>query len=1146
MSFRPPPNKKGTQSKATASGSASHSGRSSPVIIPRSVSAALPQATVAGAIRDSTQATTRSVSSSHATSHAKAAKQALPPRTSLPTPGRIGAERRSEGTQETVMLNSPVGSATEFDMNPTAPFTYYTPGVQEAYDAAEEQEVYALASPDKDEQDVTPSRQQEDPYHSMDSGRPRRQLPFVTMRQPRPSTMGSQFIPTYRTTDTAITRIEAISDGLGGLREEMKGLTKEVMNSTHRIESSAQYTNNAIERLIREISEDRRERRSASRSSRGRSPGIEYFPLSQRQQERAREEVETEEPNPAFEPTEDVPTEENEAPSEERSQTETLIRQLTSTGELSALIGLQRTELMRSQRQTSQLAYRRGHRETSPNYDTRMNHNARAHVLAELRSGVTPATLFDRLYPSRRQARFEERSNRRQEQTEVGNRQQDVRQTSHRARDGQRGPVNGPSPPPSDSGGGGSSARDQGSPLHRGPRHSSISRAPRTSAYTGSVGRTLTATDRSSERTDEIVRREINDACRTIENRSDAINIGKTVKIPLPEYIGGESIDAFLKFLREFLVYLINFNLMKPEMDAHRVSLLGSALKDRALRWYQHTIHLNADGEWTFELAMIELKRYFVKDVSSRDAATRFDRLTQKNRTVTELKKDLERLSQQMIQTPSDYDMSRRFLNALKPEISGTVVRYGINSENSDIDALFEMAKSVEQGMFYEERQRNEHGAAKTYKESSTKPDGKAKITPRSTTPGSYRKKDQKTPTRNGRELKQIGAGSKQVECFSCKQKGHYSNECPKKPHGRRTANAEQIEEEDVNEAHANAADEGQSDSEEEESFSEREGKETSDEQELRQDDSSVEEDLSLKDWTCAARASALDDDDDSDYIVYREKYPCHENLQDWSKMRGCPCPPNEETLEEEGRSVEGSDRYCLAAYLLDEEEPARSSKVNGQSEEQVAYRQRATKDMGPFKIGDAPKRNFKCLGVIEGYMRINGHKAHVLLDGGSTLDMISANFAAVHKLDMFQLKKPLKLQMATSGSHSIINYGARAELHVGELKEQRYFNVVNLDRYHAILGTPFLKHHEVLLSYAGHGSFKLKGRWFPVMDEEFTRPLSEGRKRSNGDVRPNVLKESHKTNRADRVLRTNEAVQEALSPKRGRDVKVAPDKRAH
>jgi hypothetical protein len=144
-----------------------------------------------------------------------------------------------------------------------------------------------------------------------------------------------------------------------------------------------------------------------------------------------------------------------------------------------------------------------------------------------------------------------------------------------------------------------------------------------------------------------------------------------------------------------------------------------------------------------------------------------------------------------------------------------------------------------------------------------------------------------------------------------------------------------------------------------------------------------------------------------------------------------------------------------------------------------------------PYRTEDGPKCDFKCLGVIEGYMHINGHKAHVLLDGGSTLDMISANFAAVHKLDMFQLKKPIKLQMATSGSRSVINYGARAELHIGELKEQCYFDVVNLDRYHAILGTPFLHEFDIMLNYVGYGSFKLKDRWFPVRDGEFGSPLS-------------------------------------------------------
>jgi len=83
---------------------------------------------------------------------------------------------------------------------------------------------------------------------------------------------------------------------------------------------------------------------------------------------------------------------------------------------------------------------------------------------------------------------------------------------------------------------------------------------------------------------------------------------------------------------------------MKPDSDAHWVGILGVTLKDRALRWYQHTINLNADGRWNFQSAMIELKWHFIKDVSARDAAVRFDCLKQKNKTVADLKKELEQL----------------------------------------------------------------------------------------------------------------------------------------------------------------------------------------------------------------------------------------------------------------------------------------------------------------------------------------------------------------------------------------------------------------------------------------------------------------------------------------------------------------------
>ena len=74
--------------------------------------------------------------------------------------------------------------------------------------------------------------------------------------------------------------------------------------------------------------------------------------------------------------------------------------------------------------------------------------------------------------------------------------------------------------------------------------------------------------------------------------------------------------------------------------------------------------------------------------------------------------------------------------------------------------------------------------------------------------------------------------------------------------------------------------------------------------------------------------------------------------------------------------------------------------------------------------------------------MHINGHKAHVLLDGGSTIDMISANFVSIYKLDLFQLKKPVKLQMATLGSCSVINFRVKAEIECGDYSQTCYFGI--------------------------------------------------------------------------------------------------------
>jgi hypothetical protein len=141
--------------------------------------------------------------------------------------------------------------------------------------------------------------------------------------------------------------------------------------------------------------------------------------------------------------------------------------------------------------------------------------------------------------------------------------------------------------------------------------------------------------DRMLERTDELVRNKVRNAAAAQFDRPGDINISKLgLKLTPPDYSGGDTIDELLRFVKELMNYFLIYNLMKEDLDRLRVAVLGTLLKGKAQKWYQHAIDNNADGSWTFEEALVALKRYFVKDASSWDAASRFERFIQKDRSV--------------------------------------------------------------------------------------------------------------------------------------------------------------------------------------------------------------------------------------------------------------------------------------------------------------------------------------------------------------------------------------------------------------------------------------------------------------------------------------------------------------------------------
>jgi hypothetical protein len=95
---------------------------------------------------------------------------------------------------------------------------------------------------------------------------------------------------------------------------------------------------------------------------------------------------------------------------------------------------------------------------------------------------------------------------------------------------------------------------------------------------------------------------------------------------------------------------------------------------------------------------------------------------------------------------------------------------------------------------------------------------------------------------------------------------------------------------------------------------------------------------------------------------------------------------------------------------------------------------------------------------------RVNGQSVRALIDSGSLGDFMSTTLADQLRVKRINLEKPLPLQLAVQGSRSKINAGTKVQFQYQEIKEERYFDIINISNYDLILGTPWLFQHRVTI----------------------------------------------------------------------------------
>ena len=583
-------------------------------------------------------------------------------------------------------------------------------------------------------------------------------------------------------------------------------------------------------------------------------------------------------------------------------------------------------------------------------------------------------------------------------------------------------------------------------------------------------------------RTDEILRR----AWRTPAGADARPNLAKLgIKLGLPDpYDGASNTEEFEEWLGRLIRWFRTYSLDEktPEMDEVRCQVLGQAVKGKAASFLQrHQDELDARGRTlTFDAAIRAIRDRFLYRSTALDAAHKYETLSQGTRDVQTLADDLRRYAERMTEPPAPYGLRRRFLQALKPGIAQWLLRLGISPETHSWSDLVSLARNIEESDQYARAfqstapQKPPVVAAHT---PSTTVDSRARFLPRPRLPnapgslvrppfnrersvvpraapglrpgappqpaGAGQRPGPVRPGDRGQSVPRVnpmqgqplpGSAAATGHCFNCGTKGHYANSCPlpkRKPQGFAARVVDDNDDEDKPPEVEPPA-------------------QQNDEVEYnRQED--VEADV-----------VTFEQDDNPEGDQY-DPFEGPEQLY-WSELE-----VDDYILPDENQELEG---YAARVVPLDEilKELSLQAKAvtTAPSKENTLLSTQARRKIA--RVPPQPTRDPRLQKTINVFIDIGGVRADVLIDCGSTTDMMTPQFARVARTESVELEVQMGLRLAVRGSHSKLNFGAWADVTLGHIKTNNYFDVVNLDRHDVVLGTPFLWTHKIYLGFEGTG----------------------------------------------------------------------------
>jgi hypothetical protein len=585
------------------------------------------------------------------------------------------------------------------------------------------------------------------------------------------------------------------------------------------------------------------------------------------------------------------------------------------------------------------------------------------------------------------------------------------------------------------------------------------------------------------------VERLVDDMFRTstIRKSGEGPKLAKMgIKLPLPEpYDGSANIDVFENWLVQVINWMQMYELDADtaHVDLLRVQILSQTLKGRASVFYQNRLEeaCEASKNITFREMVLELQERFLHKATALEAAQKFENVTQGSRDTQALMEELRKYAARMVEPPSDYQMKRRFMYAMRKDISSWVISMGHNPERSTLRELIETARYHEESQLYQRGFQSVREPQTMHRHASVEIKGKAPMRTASRVPGNFRHNSQehqgrgtvlredlqnakasssgqrppimrsRTPQQSDKpKEKTPGNAQMNIICFHCNKKGHYATKCPEKI-GVQGYALDIIAEDD----------QGENSQEMPKDSSEVEGAKAEDQQEEQEE---------------TPEGAQYDPED------HQEQYRFSELSEEEVECRMIHVYPIE-GLEKDGAP------QLMAAHVPERDGvPPQNSTIR----RKVGF------------IDPQPKREAKYQQTINVLLNVGGIMANVLFDTGCTTEALSPEFARVAGLRPLELTQQMGLALAVKGSSSKLNFGTWADVTVGPIRNTTtYFDIINIDRYDAILGTPFMWKHSISPIFEDGGYLLHKGKRLDVPIKVVNRPVNreltnkEGRDRS-------------------------------------------------